>query len=103
MEPKLPWPSTSGVAHVPVLGHADQGGIDDGLAVRVVVAAGVAGDLGALAVLGARAEVQVVHGDQDAPLRGLQAVADVGQGAVHDRAHGVGEVGILHFLFDGGR
>ena len=35
------------VPHVPFLGHADQRGIDHALAVRMVVAAGVAGDLGA--------------------------------------------------------
>ncbi len=39
------------VAHVEVLRHAHERGVDDGFAVRVVVAGGVAGDLGALAVL----------------------------------------------------
>ena len=77
------------VAHVEVLGHAHQGGVDDRLAVRVVVTGGVAGDLGALAVLLGRPEAQVVHGDQDAPLAGLEAVAHVRQGAVDDDAHRV--------------
>src|SRR5688572_32583611 len=45
---------------------------------RVVVARRVAGDLRALPVLRARREVEVVHRDQDPALRGLQAVADVG-------------------------
>ena len=36
------------VPHVPFLGHADQRGIDHRFAVRMVVTAGVAGDLGAL-------------------------------------------------------
>ena len=72
------------VAHVEVLGHAHQGGIDDGLAVRVVVTGGVAGDLGALAVLLAGRQAEVVHGHEDAPLAGLEAVAHVRQGAVDD-------------------
>ncbi len=100
MEPKLPCGSTSAVPHVPVLAHADQRGIYHGFAVRVVVAAGVAGDLGALTMLGARAKLQVVHGDEDAPLRGLEAVADIRQGTVHDRAHGVRQIRILHLLLD---
>ena len=46
------------------------------------------------------AEVQIVHGDEDSPLAGLEAIADIGQGPVHDGAHGVGEVTILQFLLD---
>ncbi len=89
------------VAHVPFLGHAHQGGIDDAFAVGMVVAAGVAGDFGALHPAGPRREVQVVHGDQDAPLRGLQAVAHVGQRPADDHAHGVRQVALLQLVFDG--
>ena len=42
----------------------------------------------------------IVQGDEDAALGGFEAVADVGKGAVHDGGHGVGEVGVLEFLFD---
>ena len=31
---------------------------------------------------------------------GLEPVADIGQGPVHDRAHGVGEIAVLEFLLD---
>ncbi len=88
------------VAHVPLLGHAHQGGIDHAFAVRMIVTAGVARDLGALHAAGARRETQVVHGDQDAPLRGLQPVAHVGQGAADDHAHGVRQVTILELVLD---
>ena len=77
------------VPHVPFLGHADQRGIDHAFAVRMVVAAGVAGDFRALDPAGPRRQVQVVHGDQDSPLRGLQPVAHVGQRAADDHAHRV--------------
>ena len=40
------------IAEVPVLGHPHERGIDDRFAVRVIVAAGIADDLGALVVLG---------------------------------------------------
>ncbi len=89
------------VPHVPLLGHADQGGIDDSLAVRMVVTAGVAGDLGALDAAGARREVQIVHGHQDAPLRGLEAVAHIGQSAADNDAHRIGEVAVLQLVLDG--
>ena len=89
------------VAHVPFLGHADQGGIDDAFAVGMIVAAGVAGDLGALDPAGPRRQVQVVHGDQDAPLRGLQAVAHVGQRPADDHAHRVRQIAVLQLVFDG--
>ncbi len=70
-----------GVAHLPGLGHADEGGVDRLVAVGVVVAGGVADDFRALAVLGPGAEVQVVHRHEDAAQRRLEPVAHVGQGA----------------------
>ncbi len=88
------------VAHRPILGHADEGGVDDGFAVGVVVARSVAGDLGAFTMFRAWSELEVVHGDEDAALRRLEAVADVGERAVHDGGHGVGEVAFLEFVFD---
>ncbi len=88
------------VAHVEVLRHAHQRRVDDLLAVGMVVARSVAGDLGALAVRAPRGEAQVVHGDQDAALRRLQAVAAVGQRARHDDRHRVVEIRRLHFLFE---
>jgi hypothetical protein len=45
-------------------------------------------------------QVEVVHRDQDAPLRGFQPVAHVRQGPAHDHAHRVREVRVLHLLFD---
>ncbi len=82
------------------MSHADQRRVDDGFAVGVVVTGGIAGDLGALTMFGARSELEVVHGDEDAALRGFQAVANVGQCAVHDGGHGIGEVAFLEFVFD---
>ena len=88
------------VAHVEVLGHAHEGRVDDGLAVGVVVTAGVAGDLGALAVLLVGGEAQVVHRDQDAALAGLETVADVGQSAVGEDAHRVVDERRAHLVFE---
>jgi hypothetical protein len=88
------------VAHVEVLRHADERGVHDGLAVRVVLTGRVAGDLRTLAVLRARTQVQVVHRDQHASLRRLQAIPHIGERSRNDHAHRVGQVGVLHLLFD---
>ena len=88
------------VTHVEVLRQANQRGIDDGFSVRMVVAGGVAADLGAFAVAAVGGEAEVVHGHQDAALYGLQAVAHVGQRARDDHAHRVVEIGLLHLGFD---
>ena len=88
------------VPHVPFLGHAHERGIDDALAVRVVVAAGVAGDLGALHPRRPGGEIEVVHRHEDAALRGLEPIADVGQGPGHDDAHRIGQVAVLELLLD---
>ena len=89
------------VSHVPLLGHAYQGRINHRLAVGMIVAAGVAGDLGALHPAGTRRQVQIVHGHQNPPLRGLQPVARVRQRPADDHAHRVGEITALELVLDG--
>ena len=88
------------VPHVPFLGHADQRGIDHAFAVRVIIAARIAGDLGALHAAGAGREVQIVHRHQDPPLRRLEPVAHVGQCAADDHAHGVSQIAVFQLVFD---
>ena len=83
-----------------VLRHAHERRIDDRFAVRVVVARGVARDLGALPRLRPGPEPQVVHRDEDPALARFQPVADVGQRPVDDHAHRVPEVRRLQLLFD---
>jgi hypothetical protein len=85
------------------LRHAHQRVVDRLVAVRVILTDDVADDAGRLAVGLVPVVAVLVHGEQDAPVHGLQAVAHVGQGARHDHAHGVVEVGALHLLLDGDR
>ena len=87
-------------ARLPRLAEVDQGRVNDALAMRVVVARGVACDLGALDVLASRRQVEVVHGHEDPTLRRLESVTDIGQGTIHDRAHGIRQVGIVEFAVD---
>ena len=88
------------VPHVPFLRHSDQGWIDDGFTVWVVVTRSVAGNLSALDPRGTRGQVQVVHGDENTSLTRLETVANVGQGSTDDDAHGVRQVTITQFVFD---
>ena len=44
--------------------------------------------------------VELVHGEQHAPVHRLQAVAHVRQRPPHDDAHGVVEVGLLQLVLD---
>ena len=85
-------------AHGELLRHAHQRVVDGEVAVRMEVAHRVAHDLGRLHVLLVPVEPQPLHGVEDAPVHGLQAVAHVGQRAGDDHAHGVLEVRALHLL-----
>jgi hypothetical protein len=86
--------------HREVLRHADHGVVDRRIAVRVVLTHHVADDAGGLLV-GLRAVVAaILHGVQDAAVDRLEAVAHVREGAAHDHAHGVIEIGAAHLLFD---
>src|SRR6202167_2688238 len=88
------------VAHVEILRQADERVVDRSVTVRMEFAEDFADDLGALAVGLGGSEAKLVHAVENAAVHGLQAVADIGQGAADDHAHGVIEVGLLHFRFD---
>ena len=88
------------VAHVEVLREPDERVVRRRVAVRMVVADDFADDLRALAVRPIRREAHLPHREQHAPVRRLQAVADVGQRAPDDYAHRVIHVRALHLVFD---
>ena len=90
------------VAHDPGLGHADEGVVDGGVAVGVVVLEHLTDDAGALVEGPVVEETLAEHGVEHAALHGLQAVARVGQGARDDDGHRVLDVGRLHDVGDVG-
>ena len=67
---------------------------------RVVFTHGIANDTRRFPVPLIRVEVHLVHGKQDTPLYGFQAVAHIWQGACYNNAHGVVDVAFFHFLID---
>ena len=76
------------------LGDADDGVVDRGVAMRVILAHHVADDAGAFLEGGLRVELELVHGPEDAAMDGFQAVSHVGEGAGGDGGEGVGEVAL---------
>ena len=88
------------VAHREVLGEPDEGVVEGDVAVRVVLAHHLADDRGALAVRAGRRQPHLAHRVEDPAMDGLEAVADVGQGARHDDAHRVVEVRDAHLVLD---
>jgi hypothetical protein len=61
----------------------------------------IADDAGGFLVRLAVLVPQLVHGEEDAALYGLETVPHVRQGAPHDHAHGVVEVALAHLVLDG--
>ncbi len=85
-------------AHGEVLRQAHQRVVDRLVAVRVILAHGVAGDARRFVVGAVRRVIVLVHRIEDAAMHGLQPVAHVGQRARHDHAHGVIEIRPLHLV-----
>ena len=87
-------------AHGEVLRHAHERVVDRKLAVRVIFADHVADRARRLVVRPVGREIELAHRVEDAPMHGLEAVANVGQGAAHDHAHRVIEIAAFHFVED---
>ena len=83
------------------LGHPHHRLVRGGVAVRVVLTEHLSHHGRGLLVGAVVLQSQAVHGEHDLPVDRLETVADVGQGAPDDDAHGVVDVGALHLLLDG--
>ena len=91
------------VAQRPGLREPDQGVVDRGVAVGVVVTHDVTDDAGALEVAAVGAVTAVVHRVEDPAVDGLEPVSDLRQRPPDDDRHGVVEVRPLHLDFDADR
>ena len=88
------------VAHTKVLGQAHHRIIDRCVAVGMVLAQHFANNTGTLFVRSVGMQPQVVHGIENTAMDGFQTISYIGQGTGHDYAHGVIEIGYLHFAGD---
>ncbi len=86
------------VTHGEILRHACHGLVHGRIAVRMVLAEHLADDAGGLLIGGVRADAHVVHGVQNAPVDGLEAVASIRQGAGDDDGHGIVQVRAAHLF-----
>ena len=97
---EVPLAGDQQLAHAELLRHADQGVVNRRVAVRMVLAHHLADDASALARRSVRAQALLAHGVQDAPLHGLETVADIGQRSPDDDRHRVVEIRLAHLVFD---
>ena len=82
------------IADGEILGEADQGVVDRGVAMGVELAHDVADDAGAFLEAGRGVQAQLLHGVDQAAVDRFEPVAHVRQAAGHDGGHGVGEVAL---------
>ena len=80
------------------LAQAHERVVDRRVAMRMVLAHAITDDAGALHVRPVRLQAEVLHREEDAAVHGLEAVADVGEGAPDDHAHRVIHVRGAHLL-----
>ena len=81
-----------------VLGEPHQGVIDGLVAMGMELADDVADDAGAFLEGGAGVEPQQPHRIEQPPVHRLEAVARIGQGAMHDGGERIGEIALLQRL-----
>ncbi len=82
------------------LSQAHERVVDRGVAMGMVLAHAITDDPGALHVRPVRLQAEVLHRVEDAPVDGLEAVADIGQSAPDDHAHRVIHVRGAHLLYE---
>ena len=87
-----------GIADIEVLRQTHHGVVDGAVAMGMVFAQHVAHDAGALAKRLVGRHAQFVHGVQDAPVHGLEAVAHIRQGTVDDDRHRVADERFFHLV-----
>ena len=85
-------PVHQGIAHGKGLREPRHGIINRHVAMRMVVPHHIARDLGRLAKATRGRQFQLAHRIKDAPVDRLQPVTRIGQGAVHDRRQGIGQI-----------
>jgi hypothetical protein len=79
-----------------MLAKANEGFVDGGIAVGVVIFEDFADDTGAFIEWSGADQAFSQHSVEDTALDGFQSIADVGQCAADDDGHGVVDIGPLH-------
>ena len=86
------------VAHGKILGQASHGVVHCHIAVGMIFPQHFTNNAGGFFVRGVVMNPQFLHGVQDPPVDGLQAIPCIRQGARHDHAHGIVEVCSPHLF-----
>ena len=86
------------MAHIPILRHANQGGVDHRFTVGMVTLHGFADDTSTLTSRRIGPKAEIMHCNENTPLRRFQSITSIGQGPTDDNAHGVSQVAFLHLI-----
>ena len=89
-------------AHGKILREANHGVVHGGIAMRVIFANNIANRAGRFAMRPIRGDAAVVHRVQDSTMHGLQAIANVRQGARNNNAHRIFEERGAHLMAEFG-
>ena len=81
-----------------ILRHDDQSVVDRAVSVRVIFTHCIADDTRALSKGLVRADPELVHIIERAPLNRFESVSDVGKRSRHDNTHRIVDIGFLHQL-----
>ncbi len=100
---EIPLPVDQRQAHREGLRHAHQGVIDRRVAMGMVFTHDLADDARRLHIGAVGEEIVFLRRKENAPMHRFETVAHVRQGAAHDHAHRVSEIGTLHLVGDGNR
>jgi len=88
------------VTHAPLLGHADHGVEDGGVAVRMEFPHYFPDDTGGFLMRLIAVIAQFVHAEEDTAVHGFQAIPYVRERPADDHRHRIIDVGGLHLLFN---
>ena len=82
------------------MGHADQGIVDSRISMGMKISHDLANNLGALAIRLIGSKSHFIHAIKNTAMDRLQPVPDIWERSPNDDAHGVINIGALHFVFD---
>ena len=88
-----------GISQGKILGHADKGVVDRGVAMGVIPAQNVAHSGGGFAVGLIRRQIVLIHGVKNAAMHRFESVPHVGQRPAYDDAHGISDIRFPHLFF----
>ena len=97
---EVPLPVHERITKGKVLDHTHERVVHGCITMRVILAQDLTHHSCTLLVKPVRPQPRLVHGEEDAPVDGLEPVPNIGQGPLDDHAHRIVKEGFSHLLLD---